>query len=111
MKTSPTQRSLKLLRAGGYSAAVVEHWNPFAHIRQDLFNWIDIVACHPTPPGILGVQTTTRANMNARLLKARENVHLKNWIGAGGRLLIHGWVKRGARWECSDREIAWEDLE
>jgi hypothetical protein len=34
---SPTQRSLAHLRRLGYQARVVERWNPFARVRQDLF--------------------------------------------------------------------------
>jgi hypothetical protein len=41
MATSPTQLSLKKLREEGYTVAVVEHWNSFARIRQDLFGFID----------------------------------------------------------------------
>lgn len=98
MKTSPTQRSLKDLRAKGYSAAVVEHWNQFAHIRQDLYGWIDIVACS-SKYGILGVQTTTYSNMKARIAKAKGNIHLANWLGGGGALHVHGWRKVKGRWE------------
>ena len=44
MATSPTQLSLKKLREEGYTVAVVEHWNSFARIRQDLFGFIDLLA-------------------------------------------------------------------
>ncbi|WP_428851320.1 hypothetical protein [Imbroritus primus] len=44
MATSPTQRTLALLRKEGYTAEVTEHWNAFAGIRQDLFNVIDVLA-------------------------------------------------------------------
>ena len=44
MATSPTQLSLKKLREEGYIVAVVEHWNSFARIRQDLFGFIDLLA-------------------------------------------------------------------
>jgi hypothetical protein len=33
---SPTARSLQHLKALGYHAKIVEKWNPFAKIRQDL---------------------------------------------------------------------------
>jgi hypothetical protein len=42
--SSPTQRSLRHMRDLGYLVAVVEHWNPHARIRQDLFGWIDLLA-------------------------------------------------------------------
>lgn len=40
---SPAQRSLAALKQLGYRAKVVEKWNPFAKIRQDLFGG-DILA-------------------------------------------------------------------
>jgi len=97
VRTSPTQRSLKRLREDGYIAQVVERWNSFAHIRQDLFGWIDIVAVHPERPGVLGVQTTTAANAMARLEKAQGNPALLAWLKGGSPLAIHGWAKRGPR--------------
>jgi len=40
MPASPTQRTLKKLRDEVYLAQVVEKWNAFAKIRQDLFGII-----------------------------------------------------------------------
>ena len=40
-KITPTQRTLKHMRERGYTCQVVEHWNPFARIRQDLYGFID----------------------------------------------------------------------
>jgi hypothetical protein len=54
---SPTARSLAHLKALGYQAKVVEKWNPFAKIRQDLFG-ADILALKPGEP-VLVVQATT----------------------------------------------------
>ena len=39
---SPTARSLAHLRSLGYTARVVERWNPFAKIRQDLLGAAEI---------------------------------------------------------------------
>ena len=47
--SSPTARSLELLRELGYTAKVVEHWNQYAKIRQDLFG-VDILALKPGEP-------------------------------------------------------------
>lgn len=115
MKTSPTQRSLKHLRSLGYEAQVVEKWNAFAKIRQDLFGWIDIIAVHAEKPGVLGVQTTTSANLSARLEKARGNGRLIKWLLCGGRLTAHGWAKRGPRgqpkvWQIKEVEVGISDL-
>lgn len=94
-KTSPTVRSLALLRERGYIAEVVERWNPYARVRQDLFNCIDIVALRNGE--LLGVQTTTTANMGARVGKVLAEPAMKAWVDAGGSLVVHGWAKRGAR--------------
>lgn len=108
-KTSPTQRSLKHLRELGYHAAVVERWNQFAHIRQDLFNWVDIIAVHPQK-GIIGVQTTTKDNQNARMVKARGNAALVAWLASGGFLHCHGWHKLKAHWVLNCKELTIADL-
>jgi hypothetical protein len=103
---------LKHQREQGYHAAVVEHWNPFAHIRQDLFNWIDIVAVHPQIAGVLGIQTTTASNVNARAIKARGNPALRAWYLAGGRLSIHGWKKVKNKWALyTAMDMALEDFD
>lgn len=109
MKTSPTQRSLKLLRDLGWHAQVVELWNAHAFIRQDLYGWIDIIACHPTF-GILGVQTTTGSHLAERLEKARGNAALVAWVTAGGKLAAHGWRKLKGRWQVDTRPVAISDL-
>lgn len=108
-KTSPTQRSLKHLRDQGYTAAVVEKWNPHAHIRQDLFGVIDIVAMR-ADVGILAVQTTTMGNVPARKLKAMGEPRLKVWLESGGLFTLHGWSMRGKKgkrklWEIRTEEV------
>ena len=102
-------------------AAVVEHWNSFTKIRQDLFGWIDIVAAHPNHPGILAVQTTTGANAAARVQKAKGNGALVAWLLAGGRLAVYAWSKhkqiksdgtRGRRdvWTLREIPVGLEEL-
>ena len=88
---SPTQRSLNHLRKLGYTVAITEHWNPFAHIRQDLFGFIDLVALKDDE--ILAVQTTSSTNIFARRKKIALNKNSLRWIEAGGRIQIHGWKK------------------
>lgn len=109
-KTSPTQRSLSLLRKTGYIAQVVEHFNVFAHIRQDLWGFIDILAMKNGIRGILGVQTTTQSNATAHEEKIRNSPAFKIWIATGNRMEIHGWAKRGGRgkrklWTVGRKEI------
>src|SRR4051812_18103258 len=91
---SPTARTLRHLRRQGHVAAVVERWNSFAGIRQDLFGWIDVVAVRPSDPGVIGIQCTTADHVAARVAKARDNEALESWIAAGNRLVVHGWARR-----------------
>ena len=99
----PTHRSLALLREMGYRAQVVERWNHFAHVRQDLFGVIDIVAIGYQR--IVGIQATTMDNMSKRLEKARASGELKDWIEAGAAFEVWGWGLQGPRgkrklWTC-----------
>ncbi|MBI4326652.1 MAG: hypothetical protein HY674_15520 [Chloroflexi bacterium] len=41
---TPTQRSLSKLRAEGWLAVIVERWNPYDRVRQDLFGFADLLA-------------------------------------------------------------------
>ncbi len=112
---SPTQRSLAMLRKAGYIAAIVEHWNPFAHIRQDLFGFIDIVAIQkpdlvdiglgkrswmPRSFGVLFVQSTSYSNVSSRVKKCKASENLPICLYAGNRVEVHGWRKVGHRWKC-----------
>lgn len=102
---TPTQRSCKLLREQGYTADIAEHYNAFAHVRHDLFGFIDIVAVHPSKPGILGVQTTTGSNLAARISKAQAMPSFFLWLRGGGTLEFHGWRKLKGRWEPDVRKF------
>lgn len=86
---SPTQLSLKWLREKGYEAVKVEHWNPFAKRRVDLWG-ADILARRGTDP-LLAVQTTTRGNLNARVKKTMQE--RGRWIDSGNYFVCHGWRK------------------
>ena len=86
---SPTQRSLALLREQGYLCEIVEHWNPWAKIRQDLFGLGDILAIRDGET--LLVQTTSRSNMSARVKKISESEVLPVILRAGWKIQVHGW--------------------
>ncbi len=94
---SPTARSLAECRGRGWYAQVVEKWNPYAKIRQDLFGVIDIVAI--TPEGIMGIQATSAGNHSSRVKKILEEVMARAWLDAGAKLQVWSWGKRGARGE------------
>ena len=112
-KTSPTQRSLALIRKQGLTAAISEHWCPFSKRRKDLFGFIDILVID-TP--LIGVQTTSGVNVSHRVAKIRELQAAQEWLEAGNRIMVHGWAKRGARgevkrWTCREVEVTLEDFD
>lgn len=108
---SPTQRTLALLRKQGWTAAVVEKWNPHAKVRIDMFGCIDIVAIRSQSPlvpysldlmlgeseGIIGIQACAGASHAARAKKAWDQPGLHKWLAAGGKFAVMSWAKRGAR--------------
>ena len=104
MKTSPTQRTLKLLRSEGWTCGIVEHWNPHAHIRQDLGGFIDIVAWAPGR-GVLAVQATSGPNVAARVTKIRGLASAAAWMASGARLEVWGWRKVGDRGKVKRWEV------
>jgi hypothetical protein len=79
VKTSPTQRTLARLRADGWLAQVVEHFNVFARRRQDLFGVADVIAVKAGSP-ILLVQTTTSSNLAARRTKVLASPAIAVWL-------------------------------
>ena len=112
---SPTSRSLQRLREDGWMAQKVEHWNAFSHRSIDLFSVIDIVAVKQGCLGVLGVQTTTSANLAARREKCRASQALKLWLQCGNSFVLHGWAKYGERgkrkvWKCRHELIRAEDI-
>jgi hypothetical protein len=102
---SPTQLTLKQLRAEGYTARVVERWNHYAGIRQDLFGF-DVLAARSrgyehdgngiiTPTGgILGVQACAAASHAARKTKLLANVEAAVWLASSGRIEVWSWSTR-----------------
>lgn len=100
---SPTQVSLKHMRALGYTCQVVEHWNPFANRRVDLFGCIDIVCL--SPENIVGVQTTSKTNMSARRKKIKEEPSMALWLEAGGKVELHGAYKENNRWKLVVEQV------
>lgn len=96
MTMTPTQLSLRHLRAEGYTADVVEHWNAFARVRQDLFGIVDIVALRDAET--LAVQTTSATNVSSRIRKIADSDTIAAIRAAGWTVRVHGWAKRKGRW-------------
>lgn len=107
---SPTARTLAYLRKQGWTAGVVEKWNQYARVRQDLFGCIDIVCVDGCE--IMGVQATTTSNQANRLTKSLAEPRLRAWLEAGGRFAVVGWKKskKTNRWEMTWREVSLAEL-
>ena len=88
---SPTQRSLEYLREQGYHCEIVEKWNPWRRIRQDLWGWCDILAIRRDE--VLAVQVTS-SGVAARIRKIQESDTVLRVREAGIRVEVHGWTKR-----------------
>lgn len=94
---SPTQRTLKKLRDENYCAAITEKWNAYSKVRQDLFNFADLVAVRSDLSGVLAIQTTSGSNASARRTKILANPIAKVWLEAKNRIEVWSWAKRGKR--------------
>lgn len=94
-KTSPTQRTIAELKKLGYTVAIVERWNPYARIRQDLFGFIDILGIKPGE--ILAIQATDHTSHSKRRIKSLAHKNFPIWIAAGGKFEIWSFRKAGPR--------------
>lgn len=108
---TPTARTLATLRADGWTAEVVERWNPHARVRHDLFNVADILAVRGRET--LAVQVTAGSGVSARVAKLRASAALPLLVTVGWHVEVHGWrkvkVKRGGkaiRWACRVVDMA-----
>jgi hypothetical protein len=70
---------------------VVEKWNPWSRVRQDLWGWCDILAIRRDE--VLAVQVTA-AGVAARIKKIQESDTVLRVREAGIRIEVHGWTKR-----------------
>jgi hypothetical protein len=105
-KMSPTQLTLRKLKTDGWTTlAIVEHWNPFARIRQDLFGCIDILALKDGDT--LAIQCTTYNNRWARVKKISENDHIANMRKCNWSIEVWGWRKnKSNKWEVDVIDIS-----
>jgi hypothetical protein len=100
---SPTARTLAELRKRGYPLVqVVERWNAFARVRQDLFGIVDVLAV--SEGEIVGVQATSGSNVAARVKKITDSKALPILRAAGIRVLVHGW-RRNSKGRYELREV------
>lgn len=115
---SPTARSLALYRELGAMVAVVERYNHFAKVRQDLYGFIDVLAIVPGESGVTAIQACAVGDVSKRLTKiqgpkVREKA--RRWLEAQNHLVILGWGKKGKRgepkvWTATQRWVTEEDV-
>ena len=96
MATSPTQLTLRLLRDEGWTAEIVERWNPHARVRHDLYGFIDVLAVKG--PHTMAIQTTSAANVSSRIRKIADTPTIGAVREAGWTIRVHGWKKVKGRW-------------
>lgn len=101
--SSSTPRPLALIRDRCYTATVVERWNPFARVCQDLFGFVDVLAVGHRHT--VAVQTTSYLNMSSRVRKIYDSAALPVLMAAGWQVAIHGWRKCGRRWTVCEIDI------
>jgi len=103
MATSTTQLSLKHMMAQGYYAEVVERYNFFTKRKNDFAGFLDLLCL--SPGEVMGVQTTSLANISSRINKIMEHENLEVVLAAGIKIEVHGWVKKNNRWQVKVVEI------
>lgn len=88
------------LEGAGYHVTKVEHWNPYAHVMNDLWGFADLLAIRPDE--VLAVQVTTGDHLANRITKITDHPNLPVVRAAGIRIEAHGWRKVGkpAKWDC-----------
>lgn len=92
------------MRDEGYTVEVVERWNAFAKIRQDLFGFVDLVAVRDSKT--YGIQTTSYSNISARVNKINDSPIYPRLKEAGWDIQVWGWKKnKSNRWEVKIREM------
>jgi hypothetical protein len=125
MSTLSLSRSKQLLESDGWKVAIVEKWNQWAHIRQDLFGMCDLIAIRPDRSGVTGIQACGEdVSIHVhKLLEGYWNIKgkfvgpndcLPIWLKAGNPFFIWAWRKRGAEgkrktWELRQVEFVLKD--
>ena len=96
--TSPTSRSLALLRERGWIYGKVELQIPKTFIKRDLFGCFDYVAFNPLAPApeLLHLQFTDGTNHSKRVLKIQLWEHLDAFLRIPGcKAEVWSWAKLG----------------
>jgi len=101
----------KLTRANlverGYDVERGESYNAHTKRKKDLYGWIDYIALHPDKKGLLGIQTTSKSNLSARVRKAEGKDSYWLWLACGNDAEFHGWYKdKKGHWAVEIRYVS-----
>lgn len=92
MANKNTQLTLSLLRDQCPLVWVTEHWNGFARIRQDLFNFGDLICVYPDKVELW--QSTSYGQISVRVKKILGLDTAKQWLAHPHRkIFVIGWKK------------------
>jgi hypothetical protein len=113
MATLSLQRSEDLLQKQGFHVWIAERWNPWAHKRQDMFGFADLLAIKSGISGVTAVQATGE-DIHSHLEKMLPNPYLKVWLEASNQCFVWAWRKRGSRgerktWQLREIEMVLKD--
>lgn len=100
MATKSIQRSIATLKGAGYTVGIVEKFNHFVKIRQDLYGFIDLIAFHPEKNEVLAIQACSNSggDVSAHVNKLVVMDVVQKWVRQPMRRLeIWGWAKQGER--------------
>ena len=115
MATSPTSRSLQVLREEGWLAEKVEHYHHYERKTFDLFGIADIAAARADVPGLLLIQCTSQSNKSSRWQKLISAPASRILLSAGNRIEVWTWGKRGKKgqrktWQLQRKPVTLADL-
>ena len=105
---SPMERTLKELKGNPAClfAQKVEHWNPWARKRIDLWG-ADVQAIFSTH--ILAIQVTSITGNAEHVRDALKSKEVNAWVNAGGHFEVWAWRKlKKVGWEAKKTVIGAE---
>ena len=107
MPSTLTKRTLDKMRKEGYLCQVVETFNRYAGVKNDLFGFIDVLCVKENE--VLGIQTTSISNMNARIEKILTHKNYLPVKKSGIKILVQCFAKKTVNkriiWECKEKEL------
>lgn len=109
------QRTLAVLKERGALYQKTETYNVFAHKRQDLFGFIDVLAVYPDSCRLVGIQVCDSGSRLEHIEKIRNCESFRQWLTVG-KIEVWSWSKKLQRnaegkrtkkavWELNVQEV------